>query len=300
MALEEEINLDEWFRRFESSPTVAAPPAPPTQLAAGESILHPRIERVIESIRNPPLRASVGFIFKKLTLILGHLSFVEASLARQNALPEITHRFGVIEREAQCVLTCIDGPAMSAARGDEVLSEVLDGVSFAIGHELRKVYSMEVPRLDSLAARAQLPRAELTRAYGLLHNLVQQSTVTLAQVFDPSADGATLFEDYRARREQSVILRRELSLLLGRARAAEEGEGLLLRLSFVNSLRLFREEAMHFLMYKDWDEFERLADEVFDTYDSMDDFPRVLHKFARYLETLLRHVSMRSSLSDQS
>ncbi|HYE64953.1 MAG TPA: hypothetical protein VD966_05190, partial [Pyrinomonadaceae bacterium] len=58
-----------------------------------------------------------------------------------------------------------------------------------------------------------------------------------------------------------------------------------------------RHGSMHYLMYRDWEEFERFVVEVMDTRSAGELAP-VLHRFARYLETLLGQVRMRAVLND--
>jgi hypothetical protein len=137
----------------------------------------------------------------------------------------------------------------------------------------------------------------LTRAWGLLHNCLQQTAITLARTIDADAAGQQLFEDYRAKTENSLTLYRELQLLLQKIKTAEKSNGILLKHSLVRHLEHFREETMHFLMYKDWGEFGRFVDEVKRAFEEMEDFDNVLHGFAQYLSTLIHHVGMREVLN---
>ena len=109
-------------------------------------------------------------------------------------------------------------------------------------------------------------------------------------------DGAQLFEDYRRRVQHSLILYGELLSLLQKVRDAGASAGLLPKHSLATHLKHFREETMHLLMYKDWTEFEEFVGEVMRTYDEPKEFGPVLHQFASYLATLLRHVGMRDVL----
>jgi hypothetical protein len=164
------------------------------------------------------------------------------------------------------------------------------------------VFEKEFPHLatnsSTVAAPAPSTRAELTRAYGLLHNCFQQSIITLAQTFNPKLDGAILFDDYKIKVEQSIELDRELASLLQQVRRAEKEAGVLLKLSLINRVKMFRDHTMHYLMYKDWEVFEGFVAEIVKTYDAMENLAPVMHKFGSYLETLLQHVRMRAVLSN--
>ena len=118
-------------------------------------------------------------------------------------------------------------------------------------------------------------------------------------MFDPTLNGNVLFEDHKLKQEQSVTLYRELTLLLHKIRRVESGAGILQQLYFINSLKQFHRETMHYLMHRDWAEFESFVNEIVKTYDEAGDLSPVFHRFSGYLETLLNHVSMRAVLNDK-
>jgi hypothetical protein len=171
---------------------------------------------------------------------------------------------------------------------------VRDGIRFVIGHELTKVFRQEFPGLTDESR--PYTRADLSRAWGLLHNCLQQTAITLAQAFKPGVTGEQLFEDYRSKVENSFTLYRELHALLQKVSAAEGSSGILLKHSLVRHLEHFREETMHFLMYKDWGQFGRYVDDVKRAFEEMEEFESVLHEFSQYLRTLIHHVGMREAL----
>ena len=88
--------------------------------------------------------------------------------------------------------------------------------------------------------------------------------------------------------------------LLQKVRGLTKESGVLQMLNVINSLKRFRQETMHFLMYRDWGEFEAFVDEIITTYDEAGNLTLVLNKFVPYLETLINHVNMRAVLSNKS
>jgi hypothetical protein len=186
--------------------------------------------------------------------------------------------------------------ALSGGDGlDPHLRDALDGVRFVIGHEMTKVFRQEFPGI-TIDSRADFSRADFSRAWGLLHNGLQQTAISLAQTFMPAVTGEQLFEDYRCKVENSLTLYNELTGLLHKVRAAENSNGILLKHTLVRHLEHFRDETMHFLMYKDWGEFGRYVDKVRHAFEEMEDFESVLHEFAQYLGALIHHVGMREVL----
>ncbi|MGB8508168.1 MAG: hypothetical protein WCD76_07175 [Pyrinomonadaceae bacterium] len=289
---EEEIDLSE-LSRDERPCAAADSPAPfyfpaPTPLPA-------QLDRLVSSIEPLSLRSTVFPVFNELARLLDYLRIIESCFGEDKALQKTALIFKLLYEKTIALLAYVNERALPLTAHEERVRDVLDGMSFAIGHELRRVFRDEVPKLNS-PQYSQLTRAELVRAYGLLYNCFQQSTVTLAQVFDPKLDGIQLFADHKVKVEQSLVLYGELFSLLQKVRSAERASGILSKHALVNHLRHFREETMHFLLYKDWVVFETFVIEIEKTYDGEGDFGPVLHKFNSYLQTLIKHVSMRDVL----
>lgn len=254
-----------------------------------------QIGALVRRIEPPPLRTLVSPIFNDLGRLLGYMGLVEAGLAADDSLQKTGIIVRLVHEKTLALLQLLEAATARAGHFDEGVREGLDGLGFAVGHELRRVFRDEVPKLSD-SQHGPPSRAELVRAHGLLHNCFQQSIIALAQVFDSSLDGSQLFEDYRLRVQQSLVLYGELLSLLQKVREARGSAGLLPEHSLATHLKHFREETMHLLMYKDWAEFEEFVAEVTRTYDEPKDFGLVLHKFASYLGTLLKHVGMRDVL----
>ena len=247
----------------------------------------------------PPLQAGMLHVFTELLQLLTYVGLIEDDITQERDLRRTITIFKVIHTRALALIDKINVLATNAHKSEEALGEALEGTGFALKHELRRVFEGSGLSQGTTQAQTQFSRSKLTRAYGLLHNCFQQSTITLAQVFDPTLNGNVLFEDHKLRQEQSITLYRELTLLLQKVRRVESGAGILQKLYFINSLKQFQQETMHFLMHRDWAEFENFVNEVIKTYDEAGDLGPVFHRFSGYLETLLNHVSMRAVLIDK-
>jgi hypothetical protein len=234
----------------------------------------------------------------ELCSLLNHLKIIEGALRQGGDIQRTVVVFKLIHDRALSLIEKIETLAAQLGASHEALRDALDTTSFALRHEVRRVYEVEARGLGGPVG-VQFSRSALTRAYGLLQNCFQQSAITLAQVFNPTLDGDELFEEYKARGEQSLLLRRELGRLLQKVRVITKDSGVLQILNVINSLKRFRQETMHFLMYRDWGEFEAFVDEFITTYDEAGDLDLVLHRFAPYLETLINHVNMRTVLNDK-
>ncbi|HLE64405.1 MAG TPA: hypothetical protein VI750_14735, partial [Pyrinomonadaceae bacterium] len=63
-------------------------------------------------------------------------------------------------------------------------------------------------------------------------------------------------------------------------------------------LRAFKEGSMQWLMYKDWQEYEALSEQVLGSISQGDNPKDLLHRLGCYLETLLAHVKTRGVLAE--
>lgn len=297
-AQEEIIDLTE-LRQPRPAP-VQAPPSPPaeTAVSAGEKgkALPAPLADLIEQIP-PALHSETLHFFVELNHLLTYLNLIKEDIERERELHKAILIFGSIKVRAEALFYKVGQFAAQVRAEHADLHNALEGISFALRHELRRVFDEKLLSLKGAGAN-QFSRAEITRAYGILYNCFQQSTIVLAQVFDPVLDGKVIFEDYKVKHEQSVILFRELTLLLQKLRKIDEGAGILQKTYFINSLKQFQQETMHFLMHRDWEEFESHVNEVVQTYDEMGDLVTVFHKLAVYLETLLKQISLRTVLNE--
>jgi hypothetical protein len=140
-------------------------------------------------------------------------------------------------------------------------------------------------------------RTHLKEAHDLLRNCFQQSTISLARVFEPQLDGAQLFNDLRAKRDSSLRLYEDLGALLRSARhALWRGDQSSLSL-FAERLEDFSSGSIEYLMQKDRDACACFIED-FKTAQRFGGARSFLHRFSCYLELLLKHVGMRSVLAE--
>jgi len=66
----------------------------------------------------------------------------------------------------------------------------------------------------------------------------------------------------------------------------------------VQSALNFRDNSMHYLMYRDWRGYERLALALVAAIEANSDSKDLLHQFNCFLELLYGHVKMREVLKD--
>jgi hypothetical protein len=204
--------------------------------------------------------------------------------------------FSLVDDEAKSLINFIEQKTSHVRSIKGTLRHALDGMSFALRHELRRVFGQELAALDEVRADNQV-RADVMRAHGLLSNCFQQSILALARVFDPSVRSGLLFDSCRDRLEQSHVLIRDLSSIVALARRAAGRQDAEASELLVRELKAFCDGPLHYLMYKDWDEFEDIAREVTSSYGSARHC-FLAQCFVAYLEALMNQVQMRAVLHE--
>ena len=252
---------------------------------------------LVENLKPASLGVTMRRIFTDFTRLLDYLRLIEKKVQQDQLLASTFSVFTNVHKESIALIEQIDADMLHLEGASEELLSTLDGISYAIGHEISRVYGFELVGIND----PQSPplRGKLERAHGLLRNCFQQSTIALTQVFDPELDGEHLFNDFHARREEALILYRDLWNLVGLARRADEECDQFSVALLLAHLKRFRDGSMCYLMYRDWEEYERFVKQVTAARRILEIGP-ALEGLACYLETLLGQVRLRSVLTNLS
>jgi hypothetical protein len=256
----------------------------------------PELFTLTERLTPDTLGADMQMIFARLSLLLDELRFVEQALRRDTPLKQNLPLFTLAHEEARILIELIESRALNTEEFGAETHAILDGAGYAVSMELCKVFAHELVGLASLRDPAKI-YARVENAHGLLRDCFQQTVVGLAQAFDPSFDGTRLFQTFRTRYEQSLLLRNELWTLLQVVRAVEREADQRPLAPLLARLTAFQAGNMSHLMYKDWESFERFVQELKEASDP-DQRRGTLHRFGTYLEALFTQINMRAALAD--
>jgi hypothetical protein len=277
--------------------TLPADPQTEIQREVQANLLY-EIHSVLHQITDPQLHEISQTILTEMLRFFDWLARIENNLQKLDTLLESLSLLEVLEFEARSLTDYVDAKASVAGTRNERLHEVLDGISYGINHDLRRVFERELVR-GVTEQSIPIVYGKIMHAHGLLTNCFQQSTITLLQVFNPRLDPSKLFNDVELRLQQSLILCKDLSSLMRFVRLAQaNGDPDVLR-SVTARILEFRDGSMQYLMYKDWRGYESLALEVITAVENNLDPKPLLHRFICYLEVLYGHVKMRAVLADE-
>lgn len=259
--------------------------------------LQHEINLVIQSISDRELREVTQTILSELLRFFDWLDRIEINLHKLDTLLESLSLLEVLEFESRSLVDYIDLKARKVASNNERLQEVLDGITYGITHDLRRIFERELVR-GVTEHSTPIVYGKILHAHGLLTNCFQQSAITLLQVFNYKLNAQSLFNDIEARLKQSLVLCKDLSSLMRFVRLSQANSDPDVLRTVVDRILEFRDGSMHYLMYKDWRGYESLALEVITAIENNLDSKPLLHKFLTFLEVLYGHVKMRAVLAE--
>ena len=255
--------------------------------------MQPQLRALLARIEQREVGELLGGVFSDLNRLLGYLDGVGVAARPGGSADEALFLLGVVRTEGLAAACGLD--SLRAENGlPGGLSEELERAGFALRHELKIVFERILP---GPGPAELLPRVR--EAHDLLRNCFQQSTIALARVFEPGLDGASLFEDIRVKRDNSLRLYEDLCALLRSARHALWRGDAAAQWLFAERLEDFRGGSMQYLMEKDRDACSRFVEE-FKFARRFGGARLFLRRFSCYLELLLKHVGMRSVLAQAS
>ncbi len=265
---------------------------------AVQANLQSEIDAAIRLIENPHVREISETVLIELVRFFDWLARIENNLHKLDTLLESLSLLEVLEFEARSLTDYIQSKALkvAASAGNDRLTDVLDGISYGITHDLRRIFERDLVR-GVTEQSTPIVYGKILHAHGLLTNCFQQSTITLLQVFKP-IDASALFNDIESRLQQSLVLCKDLSSLMRFVKLSQANSDPDVLRTVTGRILEFRDGSMQYLMYKDWRGYESLALEVITAIENNLESKPLLHKFLTYLEVLYGHVKMRAVLAE--
>ncbi|MEE9523654.1 MAG: hypothetical protein V3V59_02770 [Thermodesulfovibrionales bacterium] len=187
--------------------------------------------------------------------------------------------------------------------------ETLQQLSFSLSIEQKRVYNQELRNILQLKNIRNL-RGRIENSHGILKNLIEQSIVQVAECFDSSIKGESIFSTFITKMGQSMKLREDIYILFKLLTLFEENLSIdTKRNSALDSLKnymlYFESFTFKLLRYDDYEEFSKFFTEFlsntkvtpFSSSNSMK-LTDSVHNFKIYLETTLNHINNRTELQD--
>jgi hypothetical protein len=108
--------------------------------------LQHQIDLALNSITDRELRNVSQTILSELVRFFDWLDRIENNLHKLDTLLESLSLLEVLEFEARSLVDYIEARALKIAHNNERLHEVLDGITYGITHDLRRIFERELVR----------------------------------------------------------------------------------------------------------------------------------------------------------
>jgi hypothetical protein len=251
---------------------------------------------IVKSIENDLLRQDMAKVFLEFFRLLRYLDFIAADLSHDRPLKDSLLIFSLINSESQLLIEFMETRLLKIANLSTTVYNCIDGCLYALQMDLKKVFGRELVGFVYLRQAPPI-YAKVENSHGLLRDCFQQSIVSLVQIFEPNFDGTQLFESFQTKVDQSIRLRMDIWRLLSGLRKFEAQPEQNKITAVIELMAVFRDSSLKYLMYKDWDDFEKLLEEAIVTR-TLDEFLKVVHVFSTFLEALLGQINMRAVLAN--
>jgi hypothetical protein len=255
------------------------------------------IRVALELIDDPVVRELGQTIFDEILRVFTRLNLIGSNLHKLDTLMENLSILEVLHFEIRSLLEYLEIQAINTPGVNQRLEETLDGISYGISHDLKRIFERELIG-DLKEQSTPVVYGKILHTHGLLTNCFQQSLITLLQNFNPALDPFQIFDDFEERLRQSLLLCSDLAALMRVVRQAEAEPTPDALHEVVQHALKFRDGSMQYLMYRDWRGYERLALALITSIETNGDSTDLLNQFACYLEVLYGHVKMRAVLRD--
>ena len=260
-----------------------------------DKIRNPAIRELTRKIPAATERRQAAKVFLELFRLLHYLEFTDPDRLSEDEFRDTLLPFSLITSETRLLLSYIERSVLKGQDPEAPLSQVYDSFVYCIPLELKKVLNTELTDV-SVTRQTENVRTRVENSHGILKDCFQQSIVQLAQAFTPSIDGARIFPDFMAKREQSVRLRDGLAQVTRAVQAYQETKDEIAAEKMKAQISNFYDHYIQYLMYRDWSGFELFYIEILKC-NSLSGLTQIAHRFETFLVTLLREVQKRSILA---
>jgi len=255
------------------------------------------INQIVKQIEPAKVRWIVGDVFDDLLRLLERLQPVAGQLQKVDKAEETFALFHHIHDAASTLVKSISEEALTCEALSEDLFDTLDGITFAVSHDLERVFETKLPEaVEENTGRVVV--GKLFRAHDMLTNCLQQATISLAKVFEPELGATKLFGNSDMHYRQSIQLCGDLTTLLNLVKACGETRAEPAFTNLTAGIEKFRNDGMECLRYSDCPQFEGFCEKI-QLATTQEELQPVLHQFLCYVETLLSQVKMRAVLANE-
>jgi hypothetical protein len=259
-----------------------------------DRIEDPVLANALHSIRDSNTRRNVSLALLHLFRFLKYLRFVADHKAADLPLRRTLVIFSLLHQEMGRFAEFLKLKFLRDRTIGRALRNVAGLIYYSMKSEAHRVLGRELIPV-SRTNDASLIYVCIENSHGLLQNCYQSGIVTMVQAFNKDFEPKRVFASMADDLQRTQKLRQDLWDLRQHMQDALDLHLEMDASIILERLASFRETSLRNLMYKDWGEFEKLADSLMGAANS-GEVRTMLRQFVGFLETLVQEVSKRSIL----
>lgn len=256
----------------------------------------PKLRGVLAAISEENLRQSAAVILLYLFRFLLYLDLVERDLKLKQCPRHSLVIFALLHEEMEKLSEFVKSRLHKGRGAGHSLWNAAELMLYSLRIDSVRAQERE---LIFLSLETEPPRiySKIESGQGLLRNCFENCVVTLVQAIDKDFDGRQIFPQLVDRFHEAQKLRRDLWDLRQYMKDVLDKRVEFNLDTMMTRVTEFRESSLPFLMYRDWEEFQRFSDSTI-TASNPIELRTLLRKFVSFLETLVQEVSKRGILHE--
>ncbi len=266
------------------------------------------VSRTIRAINDGTVKKHISLIILSLFRIIRILKYVTTDVPDQAVLNRSIAILFLIRSELEELRRLFD--IASSRIQNEGISDFLTGLSYQISMETKRVFSQELKDITKRTGQKR-QRGRIENSAGIIKNFIEQTIIQVIQLFNPSLRGEEIFPTFVTKKQLSIKLREDISVMHSIVSAVLESS--LTRDDLLGALRnyihYFQSFTFRLLRYDDYEDFSAFIDEILKylrisikekgTNRISIKFIERLNHFKIFLETVLRQISQREELQGE-
>jgi hypothetical protein len=256
----------------------------------------PRLRSVLAAIPEESLRQSGAVILLYLFRFLLYLDLIERDLKLKQSVRHSLVIFALLHQEMERLSEFVKSRLLKGRGAGHSLWNAAELMLYSLRVDSVRAQERE---LIFLSQETEPPRiyTKVESGQGLLRNCFENCVVTIVQAIDKDFDGRLIFPQLVDRFQEAQKLRQDLWDLRQYMKDVLDKRVEFNLDTMMNRVTEFRESSLPFLMYRDWEEFQRFSDSTI-TASNPIELRILLRKFVGFLETLVQEVSKRGILHE--
>jgi hypothetical protein len=257
-----------------------------------DKIYQPDISGIIAACKDKNIRKNLGIFFILSFRILKISNFIELNLNKNKYLDMTIPLILSLKKNMDAIIVFNDATLWQSLETDPGLKKELAAVSTVFKNlkmEFKKIFEGELPMYFDPETNKTKKRKMIQNIVIISEMAIQELIENVARLFKPEISGSSIFENYVSRRQKSIEVKKKLIKLHTKINDYFSNPGSIEPSDIFFDINQFMETDLNYLLYKDWNEFLSLYDNL-SRSNLSSEFEPAMHTFHAFLTRVLKEI----------